>query len=61
MFVNGKDPAFTDGAQITAEDKAIVRTGGAVFTSSPTASTAGNFHQTAFLISIKTKLGLLGI
>ncbi len=31
-----------DGAQITTEDKAIVRTGGLVFTSSPTASIRWN-------------------
>lgn len=50
LSVNGKGPVFTVGAQITTEDKAIVRTGGLVFTSSPTASIAKTFshHDSAF-------------
>lgn len=45
---------FTDGAQITTEDKAIVRTGGLVFTSSPTDSITESFHHhpTAFFLSM---------
>ncbi len=41
----GRAQLFTDGAQITTEDKAIVRTGGLVFTSSPTALIAEMFHH----------------
>lgn len=45
LLIGGKGSAFTDGAQITTEDKAIVGTGGLVFTSSPTASITASFHH----------------
>lgn len=64
LFGNGKGSAFTDGAQITTEDKAIVRTGGLVFTSSPTASITESFHHhpTAFFFYLWEKVAwLLGV
>lgn len=54
LLVGGKGSAFTDGAQITTEDKAIVGTGGSVFTSSPTASIT-RFTVIALLFYLQEK------